>query len=37
MTKEQLEKKLNEINSKMNQSHLIIEPADNYIYIRYND
>jgi hypothetical protein len=33
----ELEKKLEEINKQMVFSKLIIEQADNYIYIVYND
>jgi hypothetical protein len=33
----ELEKKLEEVNKQMVFSKLVIEPADNYIYIVYND
>jgi hypothetical protein len=33
----ELEKKLEEINKQMVFSKLVIEQADNYIYIVYND
>jgi hypothetical protein len=37
MSAEELEKKLEEINKQMVFSKLVIEQADNYIYIVYND